>query len=156
MRKKFDYALFRANDALARKIGKLYWESIGHIADDNPDKYGPDLIVEEVNIDTHRYNKSPTFFCEVEIKRAWKGKDFTYKSIQIPHRKAKYLDTIKYGKECNFLILNNEQTHAFYILHNDLKTSPVAEVPNKYVPSGEMFFQVPLTKARLVELPNEK
>ncbi len=38
----------------------------------------------------------------------------------------------------------------------DVASSPVVEVPNRYVPSGEMFFQVPLNKLKLVELKNDK
>ena len=75
-RKKFDYKLFKANDELARSVGKTYWNSLGRVAVDNPDKYGPDLVIDG------------EFYCEMEIKRAWKGKDFKYKTCQIPHRKA--------------------------------------------------------------------
>ena len=63
-RKKFDYELFKQNDKLAREVGKAYWKSKGRTAIDNPDKYGPDLVVDG------------EFYCEMEIKRAWKGKEF--------------------------------------------------------------------------------
>tara|TARA_R100000406_G_scaffold17227_1_gene10731 strand:- start:156 stop:623 length:468 start_codon:yes stop_codon:yes gene_type:complete len=140
-RKKFDYTLFKQNDKLAREVGKAYWKSLDRTAIDNPDRYGPDLVVDG------------EYYCEMEIKRAWKGKEFKYKTCQIPHRKAKYLDKDKYDKPTHFLILNNEQEYAFYIKGEDVAASPVVEVPNKYVPSGEMFFQVPLNKLKLVELP---
>ena len=45
-RKKFDYELFKQNDKLAREVGKAYWKSKGRTAIDNPDKYGPDLVVD--------------------------------------------------------------------------------------------------------------
>ena len=143
-RKKFDYTLFKQNDKLARKVGKAYWKSLDRVAIDNPDRYGPDLVVDGV------------CYCEMEIKRAWKGKDFKYKTCQIPHRKAKYLDKDKYSMQTHFLILNNEQEYAFFIKGEDVEASPVVEVPNRYVPSGEMFFQVPLNKLKLVELKNDK
>ena len=142
-RKKFDDELFKQNDKLAREVGKAYWKSKGKTAIDNPDRYGPDLVVDG------------EFYCEMEIKRAWKGKEFKYRTCQIPHRKAKYLDKDKYDKPTHFLILNNEQDYAFYITAEDVASSPVVEVPNKYVPSGEMFFQVPLDKLNLVELPKD-
>ena len=143
-RKKFDYELFKQNDKLAREVGKAYWKSKGKTAIDNPDRYGPDLVVDG------------EFYCEMEIKRAWKGKDFKYKTCQIPHRKAKYLDKDKYSMQTHFLILNNEQEYAFFIKGEDVEASPVVEVPNRYVPSGEMFFQVPLNKLKLVKLKNDK
>ena len=142
-RKKFDYELFKQNDKLAREVGKAYWKSKGKTAIDNPDRYGPDLVVDG------------EFYCEMEIKSAWKGKEFKYRTCQIPHRKAKYLDKDKYDMPTHFLILNNEQDYAFYITAEDVASSPVVEVPNKYVPSGEMFFQVPLDKLNLVELSKD-
>ena len=143
-RKKFDYTLFKQNDKLAREVGKAYWKSLDRTAIDNPDRYGPDLVVDGV------------YYCEMEIKRAWKGKEFKYKTCQIPHRKAKYLDFNKYGRTTHFFIINNEQEFAFFIKGEDVEASPVVEVPNRYVPSGEMFFQVPLNKLKLVELKNDK
>ena len=135
--------MFKQNDKHAREVGKAYWKSKGKTAIDNPDRYGPDLVVDG------------EFYCEMEIKRAWKGKEFKYRTCQIPHRKAKYLDKDKYDKPTHFLILNNEQDYAFYITAEDVASSPVVEVPNKYVPSGEMFFQVPLDKLNLVELSKD-
>ena len=58
--------------------------------------------------------------------------------------------------QTHFLILNNEQEYAFFIKGEDVEASPVVEVPNRYVPSGEMFFQVPLNKLKLVKLKNDK
>ena len=157
--KKFDYALFKANDKLARDIGKKYWSSLNYKVYDNPDRYGPDLIVEEICIDTYRHNIANDFYCEMEIKRAWKGKEFRYKTCQIPQRKGKYLDKTKYDKTCNFFIINNEYEYAFFIKEEDISSSPLVEVPNKYVPAGEFFYQVSLDKCKLIELgkhSNEK
>ena len=142
-RKKFDYELFKQNDKLARDVGKAYWKSKGKTAIDNPDRYGPDLVVDG------------EFYCEMEIKRAWKGKEFKYRTCQIPHRKAKYLDKDKYDKPTHFFIINNEQKYAFYIKGEDVAASPVVEVPNKFVPKGEFFFQIPLNKLKLIDL-NDK
>jgi len=151
-RKKFDYKLFKANDELARNIGKQYWQDLGYLCYDNPDKYGPDLCVDEKVTDI---TVTQNYYCEMEIKRAWKGKDFKYKTCQIPHRKAKYLDFNKYGRTTHFFIINNEQEFAFFIKGEDVEASPVVEVPNRYVPSGEMFFQVPLNKLKLIELKKD-
>ena len=60
IRKKFDYDLFKANDKIARDIGKKYWNSLHYDAIDNPDRYGPDLIVTEPVIDP---GVSKSFYC---------------------------------------------------------------------------------------------
>jgi len=60
----------------------------------------------------------------------------------------------KLDKPSYFMIFNNERTHAFLCSHTSLLESPVVEVPNKYVYKGEMFFQVPITKLELVEIPS--
>jgi hypothetical protein len=154
VRKKFDYELFRANDKLARDIGKKYWLSQKYEVMDNPDKYGPDLIVKDP---IFMGGLAEEFYCELEIKRAWKGKEFKYRTCQIPQRKAKFLDKSKYNMPCHFFIINNEYQYAFYIEDQDVASSPLVEVPNRYVPEGELFFQVSLDKCRLIELEsNEK
>lgn len=152
IRKKFDYDLFKANDKIARDIGKKYWNSLHYDAIDNPDRYGPDLIVTEPVIDP---GISKSFYCEMEIKRAWKDKEFKFRTCQIPQRKAKYLDRVKYNMPCNFFIINSSYQYAFYIESEDVAASPLVEVPNRYVPSGEMFFQVPLDRCKLIELDKD-
>jgi hypothetical protein len=90
------------------------------------------------------------FYSEVEIKRVWSGPLFKYDTLQIPERKRKFtvLDM-----PCMFLVLNNEQTHAFVCSSDLLSKSPVVEVPNKYVYKGEMFFQVPVSELLYVTMP---
>lgn len=141
VKKKFCKDLHNTNDTLARAAGKKYWESVGHRVDDNPDQYGADLIV-----NTGREE----FYSEVEIKRVWSGPTFQYATLQIPARKKKFTEL---NRPCIFLVFNNEQTHAFVCHSNILKESPVVEVPNKYVYSGEMFYQVPITKLEYVTMP---
>jgi hypothetical protein len=52
------------------------------------------------------------------------------------------------------MVFNNEITHAFLCPSSILLSSPVVEVPNKYVYKGEMFFQVPVNLISIVEIPN--
>lgn len=142
-KKPFDPSLFSENDKLARAAGKRYWKSLGYTAEDNPDRYGPDLIVDTGN---------EKFYSEVEIKKVWSGKDFQYESLQIPERKKKFI-----GKdmECKFIVFNNEQTFGFLCPCSKLAVSPLVEVSNKYVRSGELFFQVPIANIELIEVPND-
>jgi hypothetical protein len=142
-KKPFNPILFKENDTLARAAGKRYWRSLGYAVDDNPDRYGPDLIVD---------TGSEVFYGEVEIKRVWSGKDFKYDTLQVPERKKKFavLD-----KPCTFIVFNNEQTHGFLCDGTVLMSSPVVEVPNRYVYKGEFFFQVPVANTQLIEVPND-
>lgn len=141
--KRFSKELYTENDTLARAAGKRYWLSIGCTVEDNPDRYGPDLIV------TADYGKH---YCEVEIKRVWSGKDFQYPTLQIPARKQKNL---LYEMPCTFIVFNNEQTHGFLCTHIQLVRAPIVEVPNKYVYAGEKFFQIPINELKLIEVPSE-
>ena len=140
-RKRFDKNLYDSNDSTARTAGKIYWRSFSYQAEDNPDRYGADLIVN---------TGWEVFYSEVEIKRVWSGPLFKYDTLQIPERKRKFtvLDM-----PCMFLVLNNEQTHAFVCSSDLLSKSPVVEVPNKYVYKGEMFFQVPVSELLYVTMP---
>jgi hypothetical protein len=142
IRKRFDRDLFNETDGTARDSAKKYWTSLGHTVEDHPDRYAIDLIVN---------TGTTSFYCEVEIKKVWKGAEFKYETLQIPERKAKFA---KLDKPACFMIFNNERSHAFICSHTDLLDSPVVEVPNKYVCKGEMFFQVPISKLDLVEIPS--
>lgn len=140
-RKRFDKELYDESDTAARSVGKKYWRSFGYEVTDNPDRYGADLLVN---------TGWEEFYSEVEIKRVWSGSSFPYDTLQIPQRKQKFTEL---DKPCVFMVFNKEQTHGFVCSSDQLKQSPVVEVPNKYVYKGEMFFQVPVSKLLFVEVP---
>lgn len=142
IRKRFDRDLFNETDISARAAAKNYWTSLGHTVEDHPDRYAIDLIVD---------TGTESFYCEVEIKKVWKGAEFKYDTLQIPERKSKFA---KLDKPSCFMVFNNERSHAFICKHTTLLDSPVVEVPNKYVYKGELFFQVPVIHLDLVEIPS--
>jgi len=142
LKKRFDKDLYSENDYLARAAGKKYWAFQGYKVEDNSDRYGPDLVVT-----TH---DGEIFYGEVEIKKVWSGKDFQYDTLQIPARKKKFLIL---ERPCMFIVFNNEQTYGFLCTHSELAVSPIVEVSNKYVRAGEMFYQVPINKLLLIEVP---
>lgn len=152
MFKRFDRELFEKFDKLARDAGKRYWKAKGYHVVDNTDRYGPDLIVTPVGGDEY---SNGDFYCEVEIKRPWKGKDFQYPQIQIPGRKAKFLNKDKYNLPICFLVLNSDQTYGYLIEGETLASTPLVEVPNKYVWKGEKFFRIPAETIEPVEIPSE-
>ena len=132
--KKFDQKLFNKNDVPAREAAKKFWESRGVHARDNPDVYGPDLILDIGNL------------LEVEIKHTWRDK-FPFDTLQLPERKEKFA---KIG--CMFMVFNSNLTQAFLFDGDTVLDSPKKEVYNKYVSKGELFFQIPINKVRLCEL----
>ena len=146
MFKKFDRKLFEEFDKLARDAGKRYWKAKGYHVVDNIDRYGPDLIVTPVGGSEYSIGD---FYCEVEIKRP------QYAHIQIPGRKAKFLNKDKYNLPICFLVLNADQTYGYLIQGDTLAETPLVEVPNKYVWKGEKFFRVPKETIDPVEIPND-
>lgn len=135
IRKKFDPDLFAENDRRARAAVLAHVHSSGLHAIENPDLYGPDLIVYS--------GYRPAYYLEVEIKRVWKAQDgtFPWDTIQLPERKAKFL---RKRLPVEFWILNNSCDYAVIIPETELDSSLLAIVPNSQVAEGEKFFQIPV------------
>ncbi len=141
MRKRFDPELHKQNDELARKSIRSLLRGSGFKVKDNPKVREVDMLLYKG--DQH------IGYIEAEIKRVWKGQSFPYENVQFPERKEKYT---KLGKPTVFVMFNEDQT-SFLALHgNTMITSPKAEVPNKYVRAGEMFFQIPIDKVSMNDL----
>lgn len=134
-RKQFDPELFAENDMRARAAVLGYLHSEGIHAIENPDLYGPDLIIYS--------GYRPISYSEVEIKRVWRQEDgtFPWPTIQLPERKAKFL---RKRLPVEFWILNSTCTYAVVIPETELSSSILKEVPNSQVAEGERFFQIPI------------
>jgi len=137
MYKVFQSTDFNKYDKAARTRAKAFWSSQGYTCTDNEDEFGVDLVVER---------EQRRFYCEVEVKTVWHGKDFKYDSIHIPVRKAKFL-----GKPTQFMLFNNSLTHAAIIARDTVIDSPMVEVPNVKIRFGEKFFDIPTDKAIFVQ-----
>lgn len=135
MRKKFDKELYEQNDAKARAAAKEILKDYNVI--DNPRKMGVDLIV----LDKTKLDKV-LFYVECECKRVWKD-TFTYDSVQFPERKLKYTQL---ERDTYFIMFNHDFTQYLVVKGEDLASSPLEIVPNKYITYGEKFFKVPLSK----------
>lgn len=144
IRKRFSKSLYKKNDIVAKEAATKYYEGLSYIVEENDDKFGPDLIIEKVE----NSNIVQTYV-ECEVKRVWKDYEFPFENVQFPERKAKYL---KLDKPITFFMLNNKGNRALIVKGEDLAKSPMKEVPNKYVHSGELFFQVGLDKISFVDL----
>ena len=136
-KKKFDKELFLINDVPSKKIAIEYFNKLNQVAVENPNKYGIDLIVNE------------EFYCEVEVKHGWKGSYFPFKDLQISYRKKKFASL---DKPVMFMVMNSTKTYALTVNGEDVITSPIKVVPNKYVPEGEQFYVVPFDKLCKIKL----
>lgn len=130
LRKQFDKQLFEIYDRFAREKTTQYLESIGYDVVPHPNQYAQDLIA---------YKDHDAWFVECEVKNAWSGKNFPYPSVQLPERKKKFFD-----HRTQFFIWNKQGEHAMTFWSTDiLKLEPV-EVYNRFISSGEYFYQIPM------------
>ena len=123
--KIFNQELHNKYDENAREATKKYIQANGYKAIDNPDIYGPDLIVEGL------------CYLECEVKTHWDKDHYPYNHIRIPYRKKKFtileMPTV-------FYIWNNKYSHAVRIQGSQFCTAEIKEYRNSKVPEGEMFF----------------
>ncbi len=129
--KQFNEALHGKHDKPARVRTMEYMQIRGYEIWENPNPYGQDLIAE---------GSKGKFYVECEVKTVWKGEVFPYETVQLPQRKSKF-----FTSPTLFFIWNNELSNALMFKSNDIKDLTPVEVRNKYVASGEMFYQIPLT-----------
>jgi len=133
--KPFEKTLFNQYDAIAKETITKYLSKKYDVTE-NPDPYGPDLYVKN------------TCFAETEIKEIWTGFDFPFATVNIPARKEKYL---KAGRVL-FFVLSKNLKRAIVFEGKDLKKEYLKEVPNKFISQGELFFQIPVTLCKVIDL----
>ena len=138
MLKYFDRDQFARHDAHAKEVARQFWINLGYDCIENPDEYGVDLLVE---------GKGRKFGCEVEVKTRWHGPEFNYPTLHIPFRKKKFTK-----EKVTFFVLNNARSHAAVVGRNDVVSSPVVTIPNKFVPAGDLFYDVNVQDAKMINL----
>lgn len=136
-RKPFNKELFENNDKTAREITKsFYKDRYGFSINDNPNIYGADLMWENHLI-------------ECEIKNVWKDDIFPYSNVQIPERKSKIFLHRDFWE---FIMINNNLTVLLSLDKEQILSSPIVEVNNKYISKGEYFYQVPIEFAKFYHI----
>ena len=138
MLKYFDRDQFARHDAHAKEVARQFWINLGYDCIENRDEYGVDLLVED---------KVRKFGSEVEVKTRWHGPEFNFPTLHIPFRKKKFTK-----EKVTFFVLNNARSHAAVVGRNDVVTSPVVTVPNKFVPAGDLFYDVNVQDAKIINL----
>lgn len=135
--KRFDKELFEQNDKLIKdKVLELFSNTNLELRP-GKNRYSVDF---EVFKEGHHFIN-----CEVERKKLWTGPNFPYQNIQFPSRKKKFTEL---DKKTIFFMFNKECSHYLTVQSDDLAASPLVMVRNKYVPVGEYFFQVDVSKAK--------
>ena len=137
--KQFNQALHDQYDPPARqavtKWVKMKW---GLECRENPNVYGVDLLV-------NRADKLVGYI-EVEV-RGW---DYChYPTIHVGLRKEKLFQQ---DRPVLFFALTQDLIHAYWVKTQVIEGSPLIEVKNTEVPSGELFFDVPVKHFKYVNL----
>ena len=129
--KQFNKESHATNDKPAKDLVISFLKSKGVDAVENPDKYGIDIVVP-------RY--------EVERREIWIDK-FPFKTVHIPARKEKFLKhSIVYA------VVNKDFDKIMFCRSEVIREYDLVEVPNKSVPEGEYFYDVPIEKWRIYNI----
>lgn len=131
-RKPFSHALHQKNDPQSRRIVKEYFLRNKMPLNDNPNKYGVDLISEDESLQV-----------EVEHRLVWKAEEFPFAEVNLPERKAKFF----VDNHICYAILSYDYSHIGLIdgktLRQYINDDTLKESSNKYVRQGELFYKIP-------------
>ena len=143
--KSFDRKLYDEVNDLSIKAVKKYLKAAGHKITSTKEKYTADI---------ESTFKGKHYLTEAEVKLVWDGEwPQHWWNVRVPERKTKLLEQAeREDKTLTFLYLNKNFTKAWKIDGDVVKKCPLEEVPNRFVPKGEYFYIVPITKATLVNL----
>ena len=137
--KQFDENLYKQYDWKARAATKQYLRNkkVKNIKD-NPDIYGPDLIIPNV------------CYIECEIKVCWRTKIFTHRTLQFGSRKKKFSEL---DMQCIFFVWNEPATNGLQFSSKILEDDLMQYVPNIEKPDGsEKFYIIPISKCKQVSI----
>jgi hypothetical protein len=137
--KKFDQKLHDKYDPPAREaVSKWIHMKWGLFCTPNPNVYGVDLIVSR--------GGNPVGFVEVEV-RGWAY--CHYPTIHLAQRKDKLFEQ---DLPVLFFALTQDLSHAYWCKAEIAKRYPLIEVKNFEVPNGEMFYDIPKSEFKYVDL----
>ena len=139
-RKKFSQKLYDEADRKAKDIMRSYLESEGYSLLDDEEKYSCDIEGKDGQ------------GWEVEIKYSW-GREWpsSWRDVRIAYRKKKLLES-KGSENITFYVLNSMCKEAWEIPGQAVSEAEVVEVSNKFIPRGELFYSIPISKARKISI----
>lgn len=136
MRKKFDKELHNKYDTLARDKAKEVFANLApYSIVESEKKTAVDFQILKDGVHVG--------YLEVEVKKTWDGAVFKYADVQFPERKWKYC---KLDKPTIFMMFNSDLSNYLNVTGEELLSSKLEMVRNKYIKYGEMFFKVPVAK----------
>lgn len=138
--KPFDNSLYQLNDKKAKDLAIQHLSKKLKDVRENEDKFGPDIY--------GTTKEGIRVYLEVEIKQNWDRFDFPFDTLNIPSRKGKYLPLYK---NLIFLVISRNLKRGIFVRSSDLRKEYLKEVENRYIPSGEKFFQIPVCLGKLVD-----
>ena len=110
----------------------------------------PTVIVEDYGPDIKAFQE---VFHEVEIKKIWKGEwNESWDVIRIPARKKRLMEG---GKRVVFWVMYSDCTKAFCVHSQDMKDEYIANFPNSWNPDGEMFYHLPVSVGKFIDITTE-
>ena len=139
MTKPFDPELYDRDDRAKDFVRAFFEQRFGFIAYVNPDQYGIDLIIE---------NDRGKFELEVEVKQAWTGRNFPYKTLHYAARKIKFAENLG---NVHFITLNKNWTWGLLVSGDVIATCKIVTKDTIYT-KNEKFIEVPLDKCSLLKL----
>lgn len=141
--KKFDKELFNQNDLKSRQVVKKFFLSKNIVVDDNPNKYGVDLVSEDESVQI-----------EIERRPVWVNEEFPYPRVNIPERKTKFFKTDK----TSYVIVSNNFSRIGVIpgkkLIKFINKDYLEESKNRFVDSGELFYKIPKEEFKWFKIDN--
>lgn len=145
--KEFSQELHDANDPRGRVTAKKWlpiWLNRCYRAEDHFHQMEVDLDLIDINGELYAYSE-----VEVRGKDAWPGHYFERETLHIPARKDKFLG-LPYPMV--YVAMNWMLSSAFLVRDREIIKWPLRVVPNKFVPDGEEFYDVPVSRLRFEDL----
>lgn len=143
---RFDQSLHALHDtpAVAAVLSHLEWAGLW--AEQNPDWFGPDIIVWR--------GFQPAFYIEVEQRRAWQSGAWPehWEEVHIPERKGHMYFTL--ALPCEHWILSASLKEALILPDSLIQKcgESLKEFKNSRIQGGELFYHIPAAQAIQLEL----
>jgi hypothetical protein len=132
--KPFEQSLHDENDLPARGVVKQFYARMGYALEDNPDKYGVDLVTSDYKLSV-----------EVERRPVWESGEFPFVMVNFLQRKTKFFVNSPYVLS-DYAIVSKDLKRVGIITQleiiDTILTSKATEKPNRYVNDSEFFYEL--------------
>lgn len=129
--KPFDQSLSDQCDTPGRAFVKMAAKAKWNVVAEDYEKYKVDLICKR--------GGKVIGYAEVEMRNNFFS-EFPFDTIHVPSRKDKLMNN---GLPTVYFVVNKPLTKLLWVRTDKVVDYPLVEVPNKMVPKGEFFYDVP-------------